>query len=163
MIAPAGSIAERRDDPRVTVLSAARLQAPSSLFPQQAPAVIEEMSACGLRLRTETQLHRDQALVLQVRGEALPLHARCVWVKEGPRPRSGVHPSWVAGCRLEPDSIARTRLPVGAAERASRFTEIASRLLAVGGVIALLAILVFLYIRFATILGGSAHGMGIRQ
>lgn len=162
MSASVSPFIERRDDPRVRARTQARLQAPDAVFAQAGPAQIEEISACGLRLRTESRLHPDEALVLSVPGEVRPLHARCVWVKEGPPERHHARKTWVAGCRLQSDSIAQARLSPDPDVRASRMYDLGSRVLRMAGLLALLALLVYLYVHVATLLGGGAQVIKMR-
>jgi len=110
MNAAVSPFAERRDETRVAGHSEARMEAPKAIFPQEGSVVLEEVSGCGLRLRSDVQLHPDEELVLHLKHDALPVHATVVWVQEEPHSLFGKRRSWIAGCRLEPDSMARIRL-----------------------------------------------------
>ena len=145
---------ERRDDPRVAAHSAARMEAPNAVFTQAGPALIEEIGACGLRLRSEVQLHRDEDLVLKIKGEPLPLHARVVWVREDPPVHLGAHKTWLAGCQFHGDSIARAKLIPDLGPQRTIF--LGRRVILIAGVIGLAAVLVYLYLRFAMLVGGGA-------
>ena len=103
-------LTEHREEARVPAHSPARFEAPHAIFAPSGAALIEEFSACGLRLRTENQLHPDEELIVKVAGEAFPLHARVIWVQERPPVHPGGHKTWTSGCRLDPDSIGRVRL-----------------------------------------------------
>ena len=144
---------ERRDETRVTGHSAARMEAPKGIFTQSGPAEIEEVSACGLRLRTEKQLHIDEELIVRIKGEALPIHASVIWVQEGPPVHAGGHKTWVAGCRLHPGSFAKIRLEPEV--KTYRMLGMGRKTLFIAGVVGLAALLVYLYLRFAMIIGGS--------
>jgi hypothetical protein len=144
---------EQRDDARVASQSRARFVAPHAIFTPSGPALIEEFSACGLRLRTESQLHPDEELVVKVAGEPFPLHARVVWVREGPPVHRGGHKTWSAGCRLDPDSIGRVRLGAAVVEVRPPFSW--SRPLQILGVLGVVALVVYLFLRFATLMGGG--------
>ena len=110
MNAAVAPTAEHREEARVPANSLARFEAPHAIFTPSGPGMIEELSACGLRLRTESQLHPDEELVVKVAGEPFPLHARVMWVQERPPTHAGGRKTWTAGCRLDPDSIGRVRL-----------------------------------------------------
>jgi hypothetical protein len=138
---------EHRDDPRVSVRSPARFDAPRAIFAPSGAALIEEFSACGLRLRTESQLHPDEELVLKVAGEPFPLRARVVWVRQGP------HKTWSAGCRLEPDSIGRVRLGPAVVDVRAPFPW--RRVLQILGALGAVALVVYLFLRFATQMAGG--------
>src|SRR5689334_19281517 len=71
---------EQRDDVRLSAHWSARFEAPHAIFAPTGSAIIEEFSSCGLRLRTESQLHPDEELVVKVAAEPFPLHARVIWV-----------------------------------------------------------------------------------
>lgn len=147
---------ERRDDLRVAAETAARMQAPNAIFPQAGPAVIQEVSACGLRLSTETQLHPDEELTVKVEGVPTPLHARVIWVEEGPVARHGSHKTWIAGCQLLAESIGNFRVPLKLS-KPSFWDFLSGRnlfRLAIG--IGILTLLVYLYVFLARILGSSA-------
>jgi hypothetical protein len=144
---------EHRDDARVPARSPARFEAPHAIFMPRGAALIEESSACGLRVRTESQLHPDEELIVRIAGEPVPLHARVVWVREGPPFPGGVHKTWIAGCRLDPDSIGRVRLGPPVLEVRTPFPW--RKPLLVAGVMGAAAVLVYLYLRFAVLLGGG--------
>ncbi len=142
---------EQRDDLRVATRAPARFEAPHAIFTPAGAALIEELSACGLRLRTESQLHPDEDLIVKVKGEAFPLHARVVWVREGP-PQGG-HKTWIAGCRLHPDSVGRVHAVPAIMEVRAPFPW--SRVWAIVGGLGVIAFLVYLYTRFAMLMGGG--------
>lgn len=152
-------LSELREEQRVPTLGRARLEAPDALIPQEGSVVIEELSACGLRLNSEVPLHRDEVLVLRVPGEAAPLHATVVWVQE----RSPAHfrssKTWIAGCRLKGDSIARVRLPLAPDPHARRDVLPGRTALRIAGLLGLLALLVYLYVRFAQSIGGGSGAL----
>lgn len=144
-------LVERRDDPRVEARAQARFEAPYALWPQKGSAVIEEVSACGLRLRSEARLHPDEALVLQVPSEALHLRARVVWVRESDQSPQAC----IAGCRLQGDSIGKAKGLLPAAKR-SRWAFVSLRgAFRIAILIALVALLVYLYWLFASLTGGK--------
>jgi hypothetical protein len=142
---------EQRDDLRVTTHAPARFEAPHAIFTPSGAAIIEELSACGLRLRTESPLHRDEELIVKMKGEPFPLHARVLWVREGPP--SGGHKTWSAGCQLHPDSIGRVHAAPAIMEVRTPFPW--GRALGILGGLGVLAFLVYLYTRFALLMGGS--------
>jgi hypothetical protein len=144
---------EHRDDPRVPARSPARFEAPRAIFAPSGAALIDEFSACGLRLRTESQLHPDEELVVKVAGEPSPLHARVIWVREGPPLHRAGHKTWSAGCRLEPDSIGRVRLGPAVVDVRAPFPW--RRVLQFLGVLGTVALVVYLFLRFATLMGGG--------
>ncbi|MBI3856784.1 MAG: hypothetical protein HY293_13940 [Planctomycetes bacterium] len=147
----ASTFVERRDETRVPGRSPARMEAPKAIFGQAGPIVIEEVSATGLRLRSEVQLHPNEELVVHVKGEALPLHTSVVWVREAPPLHLGGHKTWIAGCHLHPDSMAKLRLlPEVKTLRMAGFGRLAFWIF---GILAAAAILTFLYLRFASFLG----------
>jgi len=146
-----------RGEPRVATLSLARMEAPDALIPQAGAVVIKEMSACGLRLVSEVQLHPDESLVLKVPGELLPLHARVVWVQQSPPAHRRARKSWIAGCRFLGDSIARARLPLPYETLHVRRPFRWGRAFAAIGGVALLALLIFLYVKFAVTIAGSSN------
>ena len=141
---------EHRDDVRVTTRSRARFEAPRAIFSPSGPALVEEFSACGLRLRTEAPLHPDEELVVRIAGEAIPLHARVVWVREEPPLHVGGHKTWSAGCRLDSGSIGRVHL--GPAVLEVRAPFLSRKTLPVLGVLGAAALLVYLFLRVALIL-----------
>jgi hypothetical protein len=86
------------------------MEAPKAVFTQAGTVVLEEVSGCGLRLRSNAQLHPDEELVIHLKNEPLSIRATVVWVRQTVPSLFGSHKSWIAGCRLEPDSMARVRL-----------------------------------------------------
>jgi hypothetical protein len=110
MNAAVSSFTERRDETRVTGHSEARMEAPKAVFAQEGAVVLEEVSGCGLRLRSDVQLHPDEELVIHLKHDPLPIHATVIWVQEFPHSLFGKRRSWISGCRLDPDSMARVRL-----------------------------------------------------
>ena len=118
--------------------------------------MIEESSACGLRLRTETQLHPDEELIVKVDGEPVRLHARVQWVQERPPFHYGGHKTWAAGCRLDHGSIGRVRLGPAIVDVREPFAWRKPLLLAGAlGAAALLAYLVvtYLFARLVSLMG----------
>lgn len=144
---------EHRDETRVPTLGPARLEAPDALIPQEGEVVIEELSACGLRLNSEVPLHRDEVLVLRVPGEATPLHATVVWVREKEPAHSWQPKTWTAGCRLKGDSIARVKLPLAPDPHARKDVLPGRTALRIAGLLGVLTILVYLYVRFVQVIG----------
>ncbi len=142
---------ERRDESRLAGRSAARMEAPRAIFQQSGPIVIEEVSACGLRLRSEAQLHPDEELVLHLKGEPLPIHATVVWVREGTPARFGGNKTWLAGCRLQADSISKIRLEPEL--RYGPWMGLGRKLFLAAGLVGLATLLVYGYLRFASIIG----------
>jgi hypothetical protein len=144
---------EHRDEARVSARSPARFDAPWAVFAPSGPAMIEEFSACGLRLRTESQLHPDEELIVKVAGQPFPVHARVVWVREGPPLHRGGHKTWSVGCRLDPESIGKVRLGPAVLDVRAPFPW--RRALLVASVIGAVLLVVYLFLRFATIMGGG--------
>ena len=144
---------EHREDARVAAQARARFTAPHAVFTPSGPALVEEFSACGLRLRTESQLHPDENLVVCVAGEPHPLHARVLWVRERPPFHAGGHKTWSAGCRLDPGSIGRVRLGPAILDVRTPFSW--RRPLLILGALGAAALLVYLYLRLALLLGGG--------
>jgi hypothetical protein len=151
VMAAVSAFVEQRDDLRMAAHAAARFEAPHAIFTPSGPALLEELSACGLRLRTESRLHPDEELIVTLKGEPFPLHARVVWVQEGP-PRGG-HKTWSAGCRLHPDSIGRVHAAPSIVDVQTPFPW--GRALAILGGLGVVALLVYLYTRFAMLMGGG--------
>ena len=146
---------EHRDETRVPTLGLARLEAPDAFIPQVGSVVIEDLSACGLRLNSEVPLHRDEVLVLRVPGEATPLHATVLWVEEREPAHYGSPKTWTAGCRLKGDSIARVKLPLAPYPHARRDVLPGRTALRIAGLLGILALLVYFYVRFAQSMGGK--------
>ena len=146
--APAPTV-EHREDQRVEAGSSAWFEAPQAIFPQQGPARIEDISACGIRVRTTSPLHPDEELTLRVANQPFPVHARVIWVREETlRGRR----TWLSGCQCRPESMARLRV---APVLAPPGTPIVGRLLAAALVIGFVALLVYGFVRLATILAGG--------
>lgn len=152
-------LSELREEQRVLTQGRARLQAPDALIPQEGSAVIEDLSACGLRLNSEVPLHRDEVLVLRVPGEATPLHATVIWVQEREPAHYWSPKTWTAGCRLKGDSIARVRLPLAPDPHARRDVLPGRTALRIAGLLGLLALLVYLYVRFTQSIGGGSGAL----
>jgi hypothetical protein len=144
-------LVERREETRVTGHSSGRMEAPKAIFTQAGPIVIEEISACGLRLRSEVQLHLNEELVVHVKSEPLPINTSVVWVREAPPIHLGGHKTWIAGCSLHPDSMAKLRLAPEL--KTSRLTGIGRMAFWIAGILALATILTYLYLHFASMLG----------
>lgn len=147
----ASTFVERRDETRVAGHSAARMEAPKAVFTHAGPIVIEEISATGLRLRSQLQLHPDEELVVHVKGEPGPLNTSVVWVREVPPGRMGGHKTWIAGCHLHPDSMAKLRLlPEVKTPRLKGLGRLALWIL---GIVAAASTVTFLILRLASYLG----------
>jgi len=153
MNAAVSAFVEHRNDLRVSARSPARFDAPYAIFRPSGAAMVEEFSACGLRLRTESQLHPDEKLVVKVAGQPFPLRARVVWVREGPPFHRGGHKTWSAGCTLDPDSIGRAHLGPAVLDVQAPFPW--RKPLTILGVLGAVALVVYLFLRFATLMGGG--------
>lgn len=147
---------DHREETRRPAHVPATLDAPNAVFPQHGPVVVEDVSACGLRLSSEMQLHPGEALVLRVPGHVLPLHADVVWRREGTPSRWSSRKTWLAGCRLSTESIvqARLALPPLLGPRSQPFR--ARGLVWAAGALFFLALFVFVYLKFAQLMGGSS-------
>jgi hypothetical protein len=161
MIVSATPFMERRDDIRVGTESQVRMQAPNAIFPQSGPAVIEEISACGLRLKSQVRPHRDEELTLKVAGLPAPLHARVIWVEQGPPARHGSHKTWIAGCLLLAESIGNLRLPLKQPKRTFWSILSGRNALRLAIAIGILALLVYLYVFLARFVGGGTQLISI--
>jgi hypothetical protein len=148
------SFAERRDETRVSGHSTAQMEAPKAVFPQAGTVELEEVSAAGLRLRADVQLHPDEELVLHFQKDPVPVHATVVWVREASPTLFG-HKKWIAGCHLEPESMARVRL---APELNGRRVADRTVLWMIGAMIGTAAVVAYLLLRFASLVG-TAGGM----
>jgi hypothetical protein len=105
-------------------------------------------------LNSEEPLHPDESLILRVPGDALELHARVLWVREG-RPRGfRSHKGWIAGCELLGDSISRARFSQPPGLRSRWLSVFFGKTVRVVLAIGILAVLVYLYWLFATLIGG---------
>jgi len=150
----AAPVMEHRQDPRVGASVQARFSAPGGLWAQEGTAVIEEASACGLRLRSKEPLHADESLILRVPSDALELHARVLWVKEVRPHRFGSRREWIAGCRLAGDSVAKARFSPPAELRSRWFFNLWRKTFRIIAAIGVVALLVYVYFVFATLIGG---------
>ena len=153
MNAAVSAFVDHRNDFRVSARSPARFVAPYAIFRPSGAAMVEEFGACGLRLRTESQLHPDEELVVKIAGQAFPLRARVIWVREGPPFHRGGHKTWSAGCKLDPGSIGRVHLGSAVLDVQAPFPW--RKTLLVAGVIGAVALVVYLFLRFATVMGGG--------
>jgi hypothetical protein len=147
MKATVPSSVEQRYGKRVAAQAPARFESPAAFFGPSGPAMVEDYSISGLRLRTETRLRPGDALIVKVSGEPVRLHARVLWVREAPPSHAGGRMTCIAGCRLEPQSMGRVR--IGAAFLEVR-TPFRWWLLAIGGVIGMMAALAYACLRFVT-------------
>jgi hypothetical protein len=102
------------------------------------------------------QLHPDEKLVLQLRNSPQPIHATVVWVKEVPSGRFRSYKSWIAGCRLAPDSIAQVHLGSELVVATGFDRRVLWMIAAMLGTAAIVA---YLLLRFATMVGsaGALH------
>lgn len=137
---------ERREEHRQSLEQRARLRLADARPAAPAEAIIEERSAKGLRLTSFTPLLPDAVIVLQPRGDLDALRARVVWAQRG----SG---SWKAGCRLlgVPSMKASRGDPALVREPGAR----TSKALAVAGLLALAALVVYAFVRFTTLIAES--------
>jgi hypothetical protein len=127
------------------------MEAPKAVFTQAGTVVLEEASGCGLRLRSDAQLHPDEELVIHLKNEPLPIHATVIWVRDAKPPLFGSRRSWIAGCRLEPDSMSKVRLEselTGGRTGAGR-----KALWMIAAVLGLAAAVSYLLLRFASFMG----------
>ena len=151
MNASVASFTERREETRVSGHTAARIEAPKAIFPQAGPAVLEQVSAAGLRLRSDLQLHPDEELVIRLHQQSLPIRATVIWVREEPPHRFRSRKSWIAGCRLQPESMARIRLDPETGNLRSKWDG--TVLWRVAAMIATAAVISYLLLRFASLMG----------
>jgi len=156
MNASVASFAERRDETRVSGHSTALMEAPKAVFPQAGTVVLEEVSGAGLRLRADVQLHPDEELVIHLEKQPLPIRATVVWVREAPARFFAKHKSWIAGCRLEPESMAQVRLEPETGNLPVMFDR--TVLWMVAAMIATAVGVAYLLLRFASLVG-TAGGM----
>jgi hypothetical protein len=147
---------DHREEARLPARFSARFEAPHAIFAPSGPARIEEISACGLRLRTEKQLHPDEELVLRIAGDPFRVRARVIWVKERPPVQFGGPKTWIAGCRLDPESIGR--VPLGPALVDVRAPFPWRKLLRVIGLVGLAGILTYLLLVYLFSHLGAAIG-----
>lgn len=153
MNATASTFNERRDETRVPGHSVARMEAPKAIFAQAGPITIEEVSGCGLRLRSAVQLHPDEELVVHLKNDPLPIHTRVVWVHEAPPLRLGGRHTWIAGCQLRPDSMARVKLEAEA--RSSPLAGLGRKALWIAVILGAAATMTYLLLRFASFMGAA--------
>jgi hypothetical protein len=156
MKAAVASPVEHRDEARVPASLPARVELLQSIFSPSGEAMIEEVSACGLRVRTEAPLHPGEELIVKVAGEPCRLRARARWVRDSPPFHKGGRKTWSAGCRLDPRSIGKARVAMSVLEVRTPFPWL--RLLVVAVAIGVLALLVYLYLYLATLVGMSVGG-----
>ena len=150
------AVAERRDESRVPGHTLGHMEAPKAIFAPEGEVSIEEVSATGLRLRADVQLHPDEELVLHLRNNPQPIHATVVWVKEVPPGRFRKYKGWIAGCRLAPGSIAQVHL----GSELVVATGFDRRVLwMIAGMLGTAAIVAYLLLRFAAMMGnaGALH------
>jgi hypothetical protein len=144
---------DRREDPRVSTRAPLRVRAPGPLLLPEGEATLEELSATGVRLRSRLHLHPGQALVLRLPGQAQPLHAEVLWVKDRPAAWAASGRTWIAGCKFEAPSIGKARVEPVADEGPRRRAIWAKRAVTAVAVSGVLALLVLVYLRVASILG----------
>jgi PilZ domain len=154
MKAAVASPVEHRDESRVPASSLARVEPLQSIFSPSGAAMIEEVSSCGLRLRTEARLHPGEELIVKVAGEPYRLRARVLWVRVSPPFHKGGTKTWSAGCKLDSGSIGKAHVAMSVVQVRTPFPW--HRLLVVAGAIGVLALLIYLYLYLATLLGMSA-------
>ena len=146
---------ELRDDPRRGTDIPASMEARDAALPQEGSVRIEEVSASGVRLTSERQLHPDQALLLRVPGYVLPLHATVVWVEEHPPAHWWGHKTWLAGCRFRADSMIEARSALQPLLGPRPSVPGAGALWLLLGAAGVVGLLVYLYLEFARLLGGG--------
>jgi hypothetical protein len=142
---------EHRDESRMSASSPARVEPLQSIFSPSGAAMIEEVSACGLRLRTEARLHPGEELLLKVAGVPYRLRARALWVRESPPFHRGGRKTWTAGCKLDSGSIGKACVANSVVEVRTPFRW--SRLLVVAGAIGVFALLSYLVLHLVSLLG----------
>jgi hypothetical protein len=155
MNAAVAAFTERRDETRVAGQTLGHMRAPKAIFAPEGEVSIQEVSATGLRLRADVQLHPDEELVLQLRQDPQPIHATVVWVKEVPPGRFRTTKSWIAGCRLAPESMARIHL---GSELDGKTAFDRKVLWMIAAMLGTAAVTAYLLLRFATLVG-NAGGM----
>ena len=74
-------------------------------------------------------------------------------MKEGPPIHRGGHKTWVAGCQLDPGSIGRVHLGPAIVDVRTPFPW--RRVLQILGALGTVALVVYLFLRFATLMGGG--------
>jgi len=151
MKADLASPVDHRDEARVPASSPARVEPLQSIFSPSGAAMIEEVSSCGLRLRTEARLHLGEDLIVKVTGEPHQLRARALWVHESPPFHRGGPKTWSAGCKLDPESIGKVHVAMRIGSVRTLFPW--SSLLIVVGAIGVLALLIRLCLYLATLWG----------
>jgi hypothetical protein len=151
MKATVASPVDHRDEARVPASSPARVEPLQSIFSPSGAAMIEEMSSCGLRLRTEARLHLGEDLIVKVAGEPYHLRARAIWVRESPPFHRGGPKTWSAGCKLDPESIGKVHVAMNIVNVRTLFPW--RRLFVVAGAIGVLALLIRLCLYLATLWG----------
>jgi hypothetical protein len=153
MNASVASFAERRDETRVSGHSTALMEAPKAVFPQAGTVILEEVSGAGLRLRSDLQLHPDEELVIHQEKQAEPIHATVVWVREAPASFFSGRKSWIAGCRLQPESMTHVRLESENGKLPVKFDR--TVLWMVAAMIATAVGVAYLLLRFASLVGSA--------
>lgn len=146
------TVAERRDETRVPGHAVAHMEAPKAVFAPEGEVALEEVSATGLRLRADVHLHPDEELVIHLRNEPQPIRATVVWVREVPPGRFRSHKSWIAGCRLAPESMARIHLGAELVGETGFDRKVLWMIAAMLGTAALVA---YILLRFATLVGNA--------
>jgi hypothetical protein len=146
---------ELRDEPRRGTDIPAAMEARDAALPQEGSVRIEEVSASGVRLTSERQLHPDQALLLRLPGHVLPLHATVVWVEEHPPAHWWGHKFWLAGCRFRADSMIEARSALQPLLGPRPVAPSARSLWFVLGAAGVVGLLVYLYLTFARLMGGG--------
>jgi hypothetical protein len=156
MKATVASPVDHRDEARVPASSPARVEPLQSIFSPSGAAMIEEVSSCGLRLRTEARLHLGEDLIVKVEGEPHRLRARALWIRESPPFHMGGRKTWSAGCKLDPESIGKVHVAMRIGSVRTLFPW--SSLLIVVGAIGILALSIYFYLFLASLLGISTGG-----
>lgn len=157
MIASRLPALDRRGDVRVSTRALVHFQAPETFLGQEGDAILEEVSGSGLRLRTRSHLHPEEALTIHVLNEPQLLRAQVRWVHEDQATWPWSPRTQTAGCRLVGESIARARvIPRTPPERSGSTLAATATKLALNAAISLggVAILIYLFLRFVTLIGG---------
>jgi hypothetical protein len=144
------AVTERREETRVSGHALGHMEAPKAIFASEGEVSIQEVSATGLRLRADVQLHPDEELVIHLSNDPQPIHATVVWVKEVPPGRFRSFKSWLAGCRLAPESMTRIHLGAEVVGNASFDRKMLWMVAAMVGTAATVA---YLLLRFASLMG----------
>jgi hypothetical protein len=153
MIASRSPALDRRGDPRVTTRVSILFKAPQSMLVREGKAILEELSGSGLRFRTRSHLHPEEALTLYLPHEAQPLHAEVLWVRASEAALATPPRTWTVGCRLLGDSIGKARIIPTARPGWSPGAAAARTVLRGAISMGAVALLVYLFLRFVSIIG----------